>query len=67
MESADKKAFPCPSNATPQGMTYRQFLIAQMAPAALKAFYEHDAWEDYEDMATSLMRAVDSILEKESI
>ncbi|MBC0853864.1 hypothetical protein [Pantoea stewartii] len=66
MLSADKKAFPCPSNATPQGMSYRQFLIAQIAPAALKAFYEHDAWHDCEDMAKSLMNAVDAILKEES-
>ena len=66
MSSGNKKAYPCPSNATPQGMTYRQHLIAQMAPAALTAFYAHDAWADYDDMAESLMNAVDAILEVES-
>lgn len=66
MSNANKSAYPCPSNATPHGMTYRQHLIAQMAPAALAAFYEHDAWDDYEDMAKSLMHAVDAIIAAES-
>ncbi|MGG4625201.1 hypothetical protein ACLPHD_12635 [Serratia odorifera] len=64
--NSEKSAFPLNRRDLPSGMSYRQYLIAQMAPAALTAFYEHDAWEDYQDMAKSLMCAVNELLQAEA-
>jgi hypothetical protein len=46
-------AFPCHSTATPAGMTYRQHLIARLAPVTVDAFFNHDAFDSYEEMADS--------------
>ena len=58
-------AYPNPSNATPGGMTYRQHLVAQIAPAMLANFFSNDAWTDYDDLARTLIMAVDAIIEAE--
>ena len=48
-----------------KGMTYRQHLVAQLAPATVAAFFNHDSWENYDEMAGSLMNAVDAIIAAE--
>ncbi|GJL37363.1 hypothetical protein TUM17576_41830 [Enterobacter hormaechei] len=48
-----------------KGMTYRQHLVAQLAPAFVDAFFNHDTRENYDEMAGSLMNAVDAILDAE--
>lgn len=65
MKLDNSPAYPCSRNDTASGMTYRQHLIAQLAPIALDAFFNHDAWNDYGEMAKSLINAVDSIIEAE--
>lgn len=51
MSNGQHYAYPNPSNATPCGMTYRQHLIAQLAPVMLAEFFSNDAWTDYDDLA----------------
>ncbi|KAB0554570.1 MULTISPECIES: hypothetical protein [Enterobacterales] len=65
MSKGQQPAYPCPSNATPYGMTYRQHLVSQLAPVVAAQFFESNAWDDYDDMAGSLMMVVDSIIEAE--
>ncbi|HGV9335233.1 TPA: hypothetical protein ACNOIO_002422 [Raoultella planticola] len=65
MSNGQHYAYPNPSNATPGGMTYRQHLTAQIAPAMLANFFSNDAWTDYDDLARTLMMAVDAIIEAE--
>lgn len=65
MSNGKHQAFPCHSNATSAGMTYRQHLIAQIAPVTVDAFFNHDAFDSYEEMADSLMNAVDAIVAAE--
>lgn len=73
MSNGNFPAYPVsnPANSSfgggPQqnGMTYRQYLVAQLAPVALNAFFSHDAWSGYDEMAGSLMNAVDAILAAE--
>ncbi|MDM3032114.1 hypothetical protein [Citrobacter sp. CK186] len=47
------------------GMTYRQHLVAALAPAALTRLFESDDWGDFDDMAYSLITAVDAIIDAE--
>lgn len=65
MSNGRKKAYPCPSNATPQGMTYRQYLIAQVTPAVFAAGLNNDAWNDYDDLAITVIGIVDAVLRAE--
>ncbi len=65
MSNGKHPAFPCHSTATPAGMTYRQHLIARLAPVTVDAFFNHDAFDSYEEMADSLMNAVDAIVAAE--
>ncbi|MDV1015096.1 MULTISPECIES: hypothetical protein [Klebsiella] len=65
MRNGQHYAYPSPSNATPGGMTYRQHLIAQIAPVMLADFFSNDAWADYDDLARTLVMAVDAIIEAE--
>lgn len=65
MKTGRQPAYPCPSNATPSGMTYRQHLVCQLSPVLAAQFFESSAWTDYDDMAGSLMMMVDSIIEGE--
>lgn len=65
MSNGRHYAYPNPSNTTPGGMTYRQHLVAQIAPAMLANFFSNDAWTDYDDLARTLMMAVDAIIEAE--
>ncbi len=65
MSNGQHYAYPNPSNATPGGMTYRQHLVAQLAPVMLANFYSNDVWMDYDDLARILMMAVDAIIEAE--
>lgn len=65
MSTGKHPAFPCPSNATPYGMTYRQHLVSQLAPVIARQFFESGAWDEYDDMAGSLMMMVDSIIAAE--
>ncbi|HGY5830421.1 TPA: hypothetical protein ACNV5T_004216 [Klebsiella michiganensis] len=65
MSNGQHYAYPNPSNATPGGMTYRQHLIAQLAPVMLAEFFSNDAWTDYDDLARTLVMAVDAIIEAE--
>lgn len=65
MTEGQHPAYPCPSNATPFGMTYRQHLVSQLAPVIAAQFFDSSAWTDYDDMAGSLMMLVDSIIDAE--
>ncbi|HCI4354587.1 TPA: hypothetical protein ACX3KG_003597 [Raoultella ornithinolytica] len=65
MKNGRHYAFANPSNATPGGMTYRQYLTAQIAPVMLTNFFSNDAWQDYDDLARTMVMAVDSIIEAE--
>ncbi|EPY4330024.1 hypothetical protein ACXDJA_005910 [Klebsiella variicola] len=65
MSNGQHYAYPNPSNGTPGGMTYRQHLTAQIAPVMLTNFFSNDAWTDYDDLARTLMMAVDAIIEAE--
>lgn len=66
MSNGKQPAFPCHrSDHTPSGMTFRQYLVSQLAPVMLKSFFNHDAWSDYDDAARSLMNFVDAIIEAE--
>ncbi|MDM3434577.1 hypothetical protein [Citrobacter sp. Cb034] len=65
MSNGQHYAYPNPSNATPGGMTYRQHLVAQIAPAMLANFFSNNAWTDYDDLASTLIMAVDAIIEAE--
>lgn len=56
---------PCAKEALSNGIAYRQLLVAQIAPAFVDAFFNHDAWDNYDEMAGSLMNAVDAILDAE--
>ncbi|EBC2542930.1 hypothetical protein SFF17_000024 [Salmonella enterica] len=58
-------AYPNPSSATPGEMTYRQYLASCLAPVMLTNFLSNDAWQDYDDLASTLMMAVDAIIEAE--
>lgn len=65
MSKGQQPAYPCPSNATPYGMTYRQNLVSRIAPVIASEFFSTDVWANYEDAASSLMRFVDAIIEAE--
>ncbi|CAH3504742.1 TPA: hypothetical protein P1K58_003059 [Enterobacter kobei] len=65
MSKGQQPAYPCPSNATPFGMTYRQHLVCQLAPVLAAQFFESSAWTDYDDLAGSLMMMADCIIEAE--
>lgn len=65
MKSGRHYASPNPSSATPGGMTYRQCLASCLAPVMLTNFLSNDAWQDYDDLASTLMMAVDAIIEAE--
>lgn len=65
MSDGQHYAYPNSSNTTPGGMTYRQHLTAQIAPVMLTEFFSNDAWQDYDDLARTLMMAVDAIIEAE--
>lgn len=65
MSNGRHYAYPNPSNATPGGMTYRQYLTAQIAPIMLTNFFSNDAWTDYDDLARALAMAADAIIEAE--
>lgn len=63
---AEKRtALPCPSNATAPGMTYRQHLLAQITPVCVKHFLNDVDWEDYDDMAATMLGMVDAIITAE--
>ncbi|EJS7205115.1 hypothetical protein NWK03_003924 [Salmonella enterica] len=55
-------ASPNPGSTTPGGMTYRQYLASCLAPVMLTNFLSNDAWQDYDDLASTLMMAVDAII-----
>ncbi|WES69125.1 hypothetical protein [Superficieibacter sp. HKU1] len=61
MSNGKYQTIPRPGAA----MTYRQHLVAMLAPVILDAFLNQDAWCDYDEMAGSLMHAVDAIIEAE--
>lgn len=65
MKNGRHYAYPNPSNATPGGMTYRQYLTSCLAPVMLTNFLSNDAWQDYDDLASTLVMAVDAIIEAE--
>ncbi|HHG1482952.1 TPA: hypothetical protein ACPUNM_000657 [Klebsiella pneumoniae] len=65
MKNGRHYAFPNPSNTTPGGMTYRQYLVACLAPVMLTNFFSNDAWQDYDDLAHTMTMAVDAIIEAE--
>ncbi|EMH1752165.1 hypothetical protein N8V92_24685 [Enterobacter hormaechei subsp. xiangfangensis] len=65
MKKGQHSAFPCARTDTPRGMTYRQYLVCQLAPLLAAQFFENSAWTDYDDLASSLMMMVDSIIEAE--
>ncbi|EJD0986055.1 hypothetical protein NZD08_002570 [Salmonella enterica] len=45
--------------------SYRQYLASCLAPVMLTNFLSNDAWQDYDDLASTLMMAVDAIIEAE--
>ncbi|MDV2871374.1 hypothetical protein [Phytobacter diazotrophicus] len=47
------------------GMTYRQLLVAQITPVCVNHFLNDVDWEDYDDMAGSIMMMVDVIIAAE--
>ncbi|ENS4071266.1 hypothetical protein ACEW9T_001001 [Enterobacter hormaechei] len=65
MKKGQHSAFPCARTDTPRGMTYRQYLVCQLAPLLAAQFFENSAWTDYDDFARSLMMMTDSIIEAE--
>ncbi|WP_080155148.1 hypothetical protein [Salmonella enterica] len=65
MKNGRHYVYPNPSSATPGGMTYRQHLVVQMVPVMLMNFFSNDAWQDYDDLAKTLVMAVDTIIEAE--
>ena len=60
-----RTALPCPSNATALGMTYRQHLLTQITPVCVKHFLNDVDWEDYDDMAATMLGMVDAIIAAE--
>ncbi|BBE80247.1 hypothetical protein [Phytobacter sp. MRY16-398] len=69
MSNGNFPTFPVPARPGcglgDKGMTYRQHLIAQLAPIVMDAFFNQDFWENYNEMAGSLMNAVDAIVAAE--
>lgn len=65
MKKGQHSAYPCARIDTPRGMTYRQHLVSQLAPVVAVQFFGSNTWDDYDDMAGSLMRMVDSIIDAE--
>ncbi|EPB2724776.1 hypothetical protein ACT2X3_000745 [Enterobacter hormaechei] len=65
MKKGQHPAYPCARIDTPRGMTYRQHLVCQLAPVLASQFFESSLWTDYDDLASSLMMMVDSIIEAE--
>lgn len=69
MSNGNFPTFPVPAHSgcriNSKGMTYRQHLIAQLAPIVMDAFFNQDFWENYNEMAGSLMNAVDAIVAAE--
>ncbi|ECH6755298.1 TPA: hypothetical protein ACGT6A_002291 [Salmonella enterica] len=65
MNKGQQSAYPCPRIDTPRDMTYRQHLVVQIAPVMLTNFFSNDAWQDYDDLAKTLVMAVDAIIEAE--
>ncbi|ELH8382601.1 hypothetical protein Q7X34_002450 [Salmonella enterica subsp. enterica] len=65
MSKGQHSAYPCPRIDTPRGMTYRQHLVVQIAPVMFTNFFSNDAWQDYGDLARTLVMAVDAIIEAE--
>ncbi|EBZ9516026.1 hypothetical protein EH138_17735 [Salmonella enterica subsp. enterica serovar Eastbourne] len=66
MNKGQQSAYPCPRIDTPRSMTYRQHLIVQIAPVMLTNFFSNNnAWQDYDDLAKTLVMAVDAIIEAE--
>ncbi|EBW8074709.1 hypothetical protein AUB33_09580 [Salmonella enterica subsp. enterica serovar Hadar] len=65
MKNGQHYACPNPSNTTPGGMTYRQYLTSCLAPVMLTNFFSNDAWQNYDDLASTLVMAVDAIIEAE--
>ena len=65
MSTSKHPTFPRFGNGTSHSMTYRQHLVSQIAPVIAAQFFESGAWDDYDDMAGSLMMMVDSIIEAE--
>ncbi|QLD36206.1 hypothetical protein GOL70_10120 [Citrobacter freundii] len=65
MSKGQHSAYPCPRIDTPRSMTYRQHLVVQIAPVMLTNFFSNDAWQDYDDLAKTLVMAVDAIIEAE--
>lgn len=47
------------------GMTLRQHLVAQITPVCVKHFLNGVDWEDYDDMAGTIMMMVDAIIAAE--
>lgn len=43
MKNGRHYAYPNPSNTTPGGMTYRQYLTSCLAPVMLTNFFSNDA------------------------
>ncbi|MHB9322946.1 hypothetical protein ACP3TG_28240 [Phytobacter diazotrophicus] len=68
MKDGNFPAYPVISQgAGPQmnGMTWRQHLVAQVTPVCVKHFLNGVDWEDYDDMAGTIMMMVDAIIAAE--
>ncbi|VTP13185.1 hypothetical protein PUATCC27989T_01019 [Phytobacter ursingii] len=55
----------CAKEALSNGITYRQLLVAQIAPVFANRFLNNDDWQDYDDMAGSIMMMADAIITAE--
>lgn len=51
--------------ATVTSMTYHQYLLAQIAPVCVKHFLNDVDWQDYDDMAMTMLGMVDAMIKAE--
>ncbi|EPT4026323.1 hypothetical protein ACVQMG_004644 [Enterobacter roggenkampii] len=59
---------PTPASAgtsIPAGITYRQHLVAQIAPVCMQHFLNDIDWKNYDEMAGAVMMVVDAIIDAE--
>lgn len=65
MSNDKNPTFPGHRDAAPSGITYRQYLLAQIAPVCVKHFLNDVDWENYDDMAITMLGMVDAMIKAE--
>lgn len=65
MSNDKNPEFPSHSDATLSVMTYRQYLLARIAPVCVKHFLNDVDWENYDDMAMTMLGMVDAMIKAE--